>query len=219
MRRLTTSWTAALLVLSAVACSNDADDGAARSADDGSGPQTVVALGGTDTQAENLPDRLNDAWPYRTFRDAFPVSTVFVNGAVAEATAAEARRAQLPIVRELQPDVVLMWIGAEDMRFGTKPSAFARDLSRVVSGVQAAGVDRVLVGNLPAEYGDSARSYNNAIRHVVRETGAELVELDRERITLVDKPGFPPELDVAGHRVVAEAFGRRIASGDAPNAG
>jgi hypothetical protein len=212
MRPITTWCAAAILAIALASCSNeDNDPTAAPSAAEIS--RTVIVLGGSDTQAGTVPDRLHDAWPYRMFREALPLSTVFVNAAVDGATAEDARRTQLPIVRELEPDVVVVWLGDEDVRRKTPARDFARALSRVVAGAQTAGAERVLVGNLPDAYGKGVRPYNNAILHTVRETGAELVELDREHIALADEPGFAPHIDVASHRVVADAFGRRIAAG------
>jgi hypothetical protein len=202
-----------LLACSIAACSSDGPNRVESTPDADAGSQTVVAVGGNDTQGDNVPDRLHEAWPYRMFRDAFPRSTVFVNASVAGATAAAAERGQLPIVRELAPDVVVIWIGTEDMVLRTPTRDFARALSRLIAGAQDAGAARVLVGNLPDAYGARARPYNTAIQHAVRETGAELVELDREPISLADELGPLPQLDVDGHRRVAEAFGRRIAAG------
>ena len=58
--------------------------------------QTVLTIGENKTPGRRLPDRLQDAWPYLVFHDAFPLSTVFVNGALDEATVADAIETQAP---------------------------------------------------------------------------------------------------------------------------
>jgi GDSL-like Lipase/Acylhydrolase family len=211
MRRVALWCITAMFTLVTGACSGGESNRSSSAAPSDAAPTAVVTMGGRTTEGENVPDRLHNAWPYRMFATALPRSTVFVNAAV-PGKAADAPRTQLPIVRELKPDIVVMWIGAEDLRAGTPIATFAQQLSRTVTAVQALGVQRVLVGNLPAAYGGRVMSYNNAIQHVVRETGAELVELEHERITITraGRTGAS-ELDVAGHHVVAEAFGRRIA--------
>ncbi len=213
MRRVTT-WCAIAVFLAGACASTGHDDNhrASSSAAD-EATQTVVALGGSATEGEGVADRFHNAWPYRLFGTALPRSTVFVNAAVEGATAGTADATQVPIVRELHPDIVVMWLGAYDAAVHTPIATFARALARVITAVQAVGVDRVLVGNLPAAFGHDVDSYNSAIDHVARETGAELVELDREHITATGAPGSEPRLDDASHRVVADAFGRKLASG------
>jgi lysophospholipase L1-like esterase len=203
----------AALLVAGTACTSDGNKGATAGASGDEKAVTVVAIGGSATAGEGVSDRLHKAWPYRMFRDALPRSSVFVNAAVEGATAASAETAQVPIVQELHPDIVAIWLGADDLVAHVPIADFARALSRVITAVQAAGTDRVLVGNLPSAYGRDVGSYNSAIQHVVRETGSELVELDREHVTVDPVSGAALRLDDASHAVVAGAFGRKISAG------
>jgi hypothetical protein len=166
--------------------------------------KTVLLLGGRSSDGDGIADRLRDAWPYRVF-DALPRPTVFVNNARDQATVAEALSEQVPLARDLKPDVVEVWLGADDVAAATPIPVFMRDLSRLIVMLHAAGAGRILVGDLPAAYGETTTRYNDAIHQVVRDAGAELVALSGARINL----GSPREgrlPDEASQPVIAAAF-------------
>jgi len=166
--------------------------------------KTVLLLGGRSSDGDGIADRLRDAWPYRVFH-ALPRTTVFVNNARDEATVAEALSEQVPLARDLKPDLVEVWLGADDVAAATPIPAFMRDLSRLIVMLRTAGAGRILVGDLPAAYGEATARYNDAIDQVVRDAGAELVPLSRARVDL----GSPREgrlPDAASQPVIAAAF-------------
>jgi lysophospholipase L1-like esterase len=168
--------------------------------------RTVLALGGSATEGEGLTDRLHDAWPYRVFGTAFPRSTVFVNGALDEATAVQALAAQVPLARELKPDVVEVWLGADDVAARTPIDAFTSTLGQLVDELRAAGARRILVADLPHAYGVDAAPYNAALRRVVRDNRAELVDLANAPVRLVSGGGRRSQPDAVSHGVIADAF-------------
>jgi hypothetical protein len=171
----------------------------------------VLALGGSATQGNALTDRLREGWPYRVFA-ALPRTTVFVNGALDGATVAEAISTQAPLARELKPDIVEMWLGAEDVRAATPIPAFTSSFSRLLTELRAAGAGRMLVADLPTAYGTGTPKYNDAIHRVVRDAGGELVPLARVRVNLVPAGSVASQPDAASHAAIADAFTAAISS-------
>ncbi len=193
----TWSTTLVMVALSACACSADrAASGPPVDVDANVPSKTVLALGGRESAGDGLGDRLRDAWPYRVF-DALPRPTVFVNGARDDATVAHALAEQVPLARELRPDMVEVWLGADDVAARTPIRAFTSDFARLLGELRAAGARRILVADLPAVYGERTARYNDAIHRLVRDAGVELVPLARARID---------------QRVIADAFAAAIKS-------
>jgi hypothetical protein len=207
----TWSTTLVMVALSACACSADrAANGPPVDVDANVPSKTVLALGSRESAGDGLGDRLRDAWPYRVF-DALPRPTVFVNGARDDATVAHALAEQVPLARELRPDIVEVWLGADDVAARTPIRAFTSDFARLLGELRAAGARRILVGDLPAAYGERTARYNKAIHRLVRDAGVELVALARARIDLGSPrgdglPGAPSQ------RVIADAFAAAIKS-------
>jgi lysophospholipase L1-like esterase len=211
--RLMRAWCAATLAIVALgmsACSTSRRaSGPPVSADANTPSKTMLALGGSATEGDGLADRLRDAWPYRVF-GAQPRSTVFVNGALDNATVAQALTTQVPLARELKPDIVEVWLGVDDVRAETPIPAFTRMLSLLLDEVRAAGAQRLLVADLPAAYGAATAPYNDAIHRVARDADAELVALAGAQISLVPVAGVTRQPDAASHRVIADAFATAI---------
>ena len=53
----------------------------------------MLAIGGSATEGDGVRDRLVNAWPYLVFHQALPVSAIFVNGSLDDATVATRGRA------------------------------------------------------------------------------------------------------------------------------
>ncbi len=172
--------------------------------------QHVLAIGGRTTEGDGIRNRLQAAWPYLVFHDAFPRSTVFVNGALDEATVASALETQAPLAAELKPDVVEVWLGADDLAVATRLSDFTSSLTDLIIRLRQAGSRRILVADLPEAYGGRVAAYNAVIRDVVARTKTELVPLANAGITLPRAEEKAPLLDEAGHRIVAAAFEKQI---------
>lgn len=201
----TATATLTMLALCACACSSGGGaSGPPADAPANSPSKTVLLVGGRSSDGDGIADRLRDAWPYRVF-DTLPRSTVFVNNARDQATVAEALSEQVPLSRDLKPDLVEVWLGADDVAAGTPLPAFMRDLSRLIVMLRAAGAGRILVGDLPPAYGAATARYNDAIHQVVRDAGAELVSLSRAGINLgPPREGRLP--DAASQPFIAAAF-------------
>jgi hypothetical protein len=170
-------------------------------------PLAFVSMGGSETEGDGLADRFRAAWPYRFFHDTLPRETTFVNAAFDDATVAHTLVDQVPIIEELRPQLVAMFIGLDDLRDNTPIETFRRDLDTLLERIDDAGVRRVLVGDIPTGYGRNAEQYNRAIRTAAQTHGADSVAL--AGISVRQSTGdVPPELDTASHRLIADAFAR-----------
>ncbi len=170
---------------------------------------TVLALGGSATEGDGVRDRLRDAWPYLVFETAFPRSTVFVNGALDDATLQHAITAQAPLAAQLKPDVIEVWLGADDVTARTPISLFRAEFHQLLDLLHASGARRIIVADLPPALGSTA-PYNTAIHAQVAAAHAELVSLANVAIALGPTDGLTPQPDTASHRLIAAAFERRI---------
>ncbi len=199
-----------VLVLVAAGCSSGSHSAAPPTTLAAGPPETVLAIGGSATEGDGVADRLRNAWPYLVFHESFPISTVFVNGALDGATVANALVAQAPLARDLKPSVVEIWLGADDLVAATPVTAFTLTFTQLINALHADGAQRILVADLPGAYGSRAGAYNDAIHAVAARTHAELVSLADASITLAPTDGLAPQPDAAGHRLVATAFEAQI---------
>jgi hypothetical protein len=96
-----------LAFVTLAACSSGSRSAKPPTSEPSTGPAiTVLALGGSATEGDGVRNRLRDAWPYLVFETAFPRSTVFVNGALDDASLQHALTAQAPLAAQLKPDVI-----------------------------------------------------------------------------------------------------------------
>jgi lysophospholipase L1-like esterase len=197
-------------VVALAACSTESKNGSNLASAPSTGPTvTVLALGGSATEGDGVPDRLREAWPYLVFQTAFPRSTIFVNGALDDATLQHAITAQAPLAAQLKPDVVEVWLGADDVTARTPIPLFSAELRQLLELLHSSGARRILVADLPSALGNTA-PYNHAIHAEVAATHAELVSLANTAITVAPTDGLTPQPDAASHRLIARAFERRI---------
>jgi hypothetical protein len=171
--------------------------------------QTLLVMGTSATYGVGLDDSFQDAWPRVFYREAFPRTTVFFNGALVNSSAADAEVNQLRLVAAVSPSVVAIWFGAEEVALGVPAAQFAADLDDLVRRVLASGA-RVLLADLPRSGAADVDAYNQAIARVAADEGATLVPLHDTPISSFDRAHVLP--DVAGHRAIARAFQRALRS-------
>ena len=207
---------AAVLTLAACSSGSEAEDEIVAAQ---SGPTQTLYIVGTGTSVgSELPDSLRQAWPRVLFDAAFPPATILVNGATGPSTVARALTEQLPLARELSPEIVAVWLGSYDLNQGTDATDFGRDLRTLLDALRAAGAERVLVADLPRlpAYDEALRlAYNDAIAEAAQGSGSVLVELaDLDIEAVDDEADYQP--DVAGHRAVATAFADALVASGLP---
>jgi hypothetical protein len=165
--------------------------------------QLLVTVGGSATFGDGLDESLRDGWPHVLHRTAFPRATVLVNAAVRRSTAREALEQQVPLVEELRPAVVAIWLGSVEVRSGSPVDEFAADLGAVVRRADATGA-RVLLANLPRGPDLDVDAYNAAIARIASAQDVALVRLDTLAIGNTGQSPFLPDRE--GHRAIAAAF-------------
>jgi hypothetical protein len=171
---------------------------------------TLVTIGSSATEGDGVPDRFRQAWPYLFFDEAFPVSTTLINAALDGATVANAQVQQMPLVRQVKPDVVAIWLGVDDLAQHTPVGQFSSGLQTLVAAIQAVGVRQVLVADIPSDYGSASSPYDDAIRRVAGLTRSTLVDLQHSPIRLVPSRRVGDQPDASGQRVIAGAFERAL---------
>ena len=140
---------------------------------------------------------------------------VFVNAAERNATVASALTRQVAIARELRPDTVLVWVGVNDMDRGVSAPTFEQGMTDLLRALTTRPDARVLVADIPARDGDDPNvraAYNAAIATAAGTTGAELVPLGAKTFPAMEVGD--DELDLAGHRQVADAFSEQLSAGE-----
>ncbi|MCC7105455.1 MAG: hypothetical protein IT307_09960, partial [Chloroflexi bacterium] len=153
-----------------------------------------------------------------------PRGSRLVNLAVSGSTAAQAIEQQLPVAQAVHPDLVTVWLAANDFNAGVPLEAYARDLERVIRETCVTGAV-VLVGNLPdlsalavaqrpgldrAAIPAAIGQWNARIASIAAQNGAYLVDIngawtaqgDSRRLLAAD--GLHPS--TAGHRALADLF-------------
>ena len=132
-----------------------------------------------------------------------------MNAALDGATVANVSVEQLPVAEEVKPDVVAIWLGADDLAQRTPVDRFRSGLQTLIDQIRRTGATRILVADLPPAY-HGVEPYNTAIREVVRSTKSTLVELADAGISLAPTDRLADQPDVASHRLIAAAFTRAL---------
>jgi hypothetical protein len=204
----------ALVVLACIACiafvggCGEVQDGSSSEGETGvtvERTETLVVLGSGATVGEGLGRKLRDPWPRIFHREAFPRATVLVNAAVENSSTADALVNQVPLVEELSPSIVAIWLGTIEA-FNEYPlETFEANLRTIVRRVRAAGAD-VLLADLPTVSTLEVGDYNRVIARVAADEGATLVPLRDRTVRALAGQDWAFLPDRAGHRVVADAF-------------
>jgi acyl-CoA thioesterase-1 len=165
---------------------------------------TFMVIGTSASTGDGLVLPLQYAWPRLVFRQAFPRTTVFVNAAVSGSSAENALREQVPLVEQLHPTVVVIWLGAVEVSQLVPVAEFKTNLRAVVDGTRATGA-RVLLADLPTYPTTDVRPYNAVIDGIARDTGVALVPLRDVKVTwIIPDPFFLPNIN--GNRAIAAAI-------------
>jgi acyl-CoA thioesterase I len=116
-----------------------------------SGPRLVyVAIGASESVGIGADDPIRQAWTAVFYRLALPRAAVFVNLGIPGATVADALRRQVPEAVSLHPDVVTVFLNANDLIGGVPVSTYRSELTSLLRRVRDGGRAVVLVANLPS---------------------------------------------------------------------
>ncbi len=189
-----------------------------------------VAVGASDTWGFGAAKPLVEGWPQVFHREHLDAATRLVVVGVPGATVATALADQLPRAVAEEPTLATVWLNVNDLLAGVPAATYEDQLQQLVRGLRRGGATAVLVANTPPHFvlpraigEQGVRAYNSAIGRVVQEEAAILVDLHQAGVEarargqdteLIGADGFHPS--TAGHRALAEAFGRaskRVTSG------
>jgi hypothetical protein len=153
-----------------------------------------VTIGGSETLVRGPGSGLTESWTQQVYA-ALPLDAVHVNLASPAATVDEARATQLPRALALEPTLVAVWLGPDDVAAGTDASSFSAGLEALVTELRTAGADVLLLTaeSPPGRNGDLVPG----VEAVADATGATHVPVP------VPPDADPPTPDV--QRRIAEA--------------
>ncbi len=186
-------------------------------------PLHYVAIGASDTVGVGSVDPQRGSWPSR-IAALLPSGSTYRNLGVSGSLAAQAAREQLPTAIAEKPDLVTIWLAANDLNAQIPPADLAAALMRMVDGLVAGTPARIFIGNVPdlravPEYAgvDQAallarvQAYNAAIASVAARHADRVVVVDlftgsaalMTQVT-VAADGFHPS--DAGYTLIAQRF-------------
>jgi lysophospholipase L1-like esterase len=107
-----------------------------------------AAVGASETLGWGARNFTTQSWPRVLLEEALP-GFELVNLGLPGATVEDALARELPRLREVRPDIVTVWLNANDIFQGVHPRDFAADLDRLLGAIESAGPAQVLVANTP----------------------------------------------------------------------
>jgi acyl-CoA thioesterase-1 len=169
--------------------------------------RVIVALGDSLTAGLGVP--ADDAYPARLEARLRAEGYAYrvVNAGVSGDTSAGGLR-RVDWVLRLQPDVVIVALGANDGLRGLPVDALATNLEMIVTRVRATGARVLLAGmRVPPNYGaDYARAFAAVFPTVARRTGVPLMPFLLEGVAadarLNQPDGIHPTAE--GQRIIAD---------------
>lgn len=179
-------------------------------------PLVYVAIGASDGVSVGA-DRPAEGWVQRVHAQ-MPAGTRLVNLSVSGSLTSEALSEQLPSALAARPDIVTVWLAANDLRAGVPLQAYTAQLDEMLGRLSATGAE-VYVGNLPnlaalpgvppewrgTVYAE-VQEWNRSIDTTAARHGAIVVDLFAGQDASVD----PSTLSSDGFHPSSEGY-RRIA--------
>jgi lysophospholipase L1-like esterase len=198
------------LLLSLVACSRSSTGRA----------QVYVALGASDAVGVGATRPTEEGW-VPLVRAGLPDNPHLVNLGISGATLEAVISQELPILEDVRPDIVTIWVGVNDLRAGVPLATFTQQLDTLLGRVAATGPTAIAVLNVPdlqqvpdfqghdpTTFDAEVRQWNTTIADVAADYGARLVDLYGQSLELnahpeyVSADGFHPSS--AGYRRIAD---------------
>lgn len=198
-----------------------------------------AAIGASETVGIGSTNPSKDAWPTVFAASALPPGAVYRNYGISGEKVAGAITDEVPKALIIKPTLVTVWLNVNDLNSGVSAADYQAQLTTLVHAMRQGGTARVLVANTPwldhlplyvaclagnaafqcpdavrsltpAKINAAVDAYNVAIAAVVKQEGAELVDLHAQGEVPVEHPeyvgtdGFHPS--TPGHAAVAGQF-------------
>jgi lysophospholipase L1-like esterase len=198
------------LLLSLAACSRNPSGRA----------EVYVALGASDAVGIGATRPTEEGW-VPLVRASLPGDPRLVNLGISGATLDAVIAQELPVLEDIRPDVVTIWVGVNDLRAGISLATFTEELDSLLGRVAATGPTKVAVLNVPdlqqvpdfqghdpTTFDAEVRRWNATIADIAARHDARLVDLYGQSLELNEHPeyisidGFHPSS--AGYRRIAD---------------
>jgi lysophospholipase L1-like esterase len=187
---------------------------------------TYATIGASDAWGVGTsdPDRLG--WPTVLASKLSP-STHLINLGIPQATAADALRDEVPIAVAVQPDIITIWLGPNDLEQHVSPGTFSAQVRRILDDLHAQTKARIYIGNVPdllllpffahadpKQLRSDVAGFNAAIVSAAAADGAQVVDIAAafaevsSELDLVSNDGLHPSDE--GARLLADTFASAI---------
>ena len=204
MKRITTLFIHALLLLSLTGCNPFSSGGSSGP----KGPITVLALGDSNTGDVNYPGV--QPWPYHL--QAMEPEWTVINAGIGGERAAGGRARVNGLLNRHDPDVLVVMYGSNNAIQGDTAS-YKEDMRAIIRAAKSRNIT-VVVGNILPISGGRAifqsrvDSLNQILVELTREEQVRLVNVNREFRGSAQTERFPDGLhpDADGMRILAMAF-------------
>ena len=199
------------LPLAIIGCSGD-DEAADR--------PVYVALGASDAVGIGAARPAEEGW-VPLVHDGLAGETRLLNLGISGATADEIIASELPVLADVDPTLITLWPGVNDLRSGVPLDAFRARLNEILATLNEREATTIIVLNIPDlrylpvfssanpdTLDATVRDWNIAIAEVSDRHGAMLVDLYGSSLELDDHPeyisadGFHPSS--TGYRRIAD---------------
>ena len=107
-----------------------------------------AAVGASETAGWGAGNFKTESWP-RVFLDLALPDFKLVNLGLPGATVDRAIERELPKLRRAKPDVVTVWLNANDILQGVTPARYKRDFNRLLRHIKRTDPEQILVANTP----------------------------------------------------------------------
>lgn len=161
-----------------------------------------VAIGASDAFGIGTDDPAKQAWPVvldRTLGTSYRLVDLGIPGATVEL----ATRDELPIARDVQPQIVTVWLAVNDFDAGVPLATYAQELRDLLRALAVGTSARVYVANLPdlsfipsfagrnlQELQTQIAAWNAAIAVACDVDGATLIDLYTRWAELASHPEY-----------------------------
>jgi len=114
------------------------------------GPLTGVyaSVGASETAGWGADNFRTESWPRVLLDQALPEFKL-VNLGLPGATVERAIERELPKLERAEPDIVTVWLNANDILQGVSPASYKRDFNRLLRRINQTEPEQVLVANTP----------------------------------------------------------------------
>ncbi|MGI8425472.1 MAG: SGNH/GDSL hydrolase family protein [Actinomycetota bacterium] len=188
-----------------------------------------VAIGASDTVGVGAANPQKESW-VALLHSRLPRGSKFLRLGVDGSTVAQAVQQQLPAAREVEADLVTVWLATNDFDAGVGLKDYEKSLAQLLEGTASCGTARIFIGNVPdltqvpryhneppESLKDRILQWNGAIAAVAGQYGATVIDLYQAgqaiahlNLPLIADDGFHPS--TFGYSVIADLFWNSISA-------